>query len=189
MGMELQQMEIKNDFKGPDMHPLIDFSKTIQTSDESSTESSNHDNEEFFDFDDFGDWISCAAEDEDRRKQVFADNNKEKISVVFQLEADMDSKRQEEASSSKLQSREKDRVTLPVKKDGSHQSPILWRLYDSESTNQKRRPPNAIGLGHPDTTEGSLNGFLLWIFSQDFGSKNATSGCSEDNFDHQIQIL
>jgi hypothetical protein len=36
------------------------------------------------------------------------------------------------------------RVTLPVMKDGSHQSPILWRLYDSESTNQKRRPPNAI---------------------------------------------
>jgi hypothetical protein len=31
------------------------------------------------------------------------------MSVVFQLEADMDSKRQEEASSSKLQSREKDR--------------------------------------------------------------------------------
>jgi hypothetical protein len=169
MGMGLQQMEIKNDFKGPDMHPLIDFSKTIQTSDESSTESSNHDNEgleaiadddppwlilqegkemakelmdngletfvqkegpnqilnllleeqidnvifgEFFDFDDFGDWRSCAAEDEDRRKQIFADNNKERMSVVFQLEADMDSKRQEEASSSKLQSmqgREKDR--------------------------------------------------------------------------------
>jgi hypothetical protein len=67
---------------------------------------------EFFDFDDFGDWISCAAEDEDRRKQIFADNNKEKMSVVFQLEADMDSKRQEEASSSKLQSmqsREKNR--------------------------------------------------------------------------------
>lgn len=162
-------MEIKNDFKGPDMQPLIVFSKTIQTSDESSTESSNHDNEgleaiadddppwlilqegkemakelmdngletfvqkegpnqilnllleeqidnvlfgEFFDFDDFGDWRSCAAEDEDRRKQIFADNNKEKMSVVFQLEADMDSKRQEEASSSKLQSmqsREKDR--------------------------------------------------------------------------------
>ncbi|CAM6077339.1 unnamed protein product [Sphagnum tenellum] len=146
----------KNEFKGPDMHPLIDFSKTIQTSDESSTESSNHDNEgletiadddppwlilqegkerakelmdngqkegpnqnlnllleeqidnvlfgEFFDFDDFGDWRSCAAEDEDRRKQIFADNNKEKMSVVFQLEADMDSKRQEEASSSELQS-------------------------------------------------------------------------------------
>ncbi|CAM6026248.1 unnamed protein product [Sphagnum balticum] len=126
MGMGLQQMDIKNDFKGPDMHPLIDFSKTIQTSDESSTEPSNYDNEgleaiadddppwlilqeekemakklmdngletfvqkegpnqilnllleeqidnvifgEFFDFDDFGDWISCAAEDEDRRKQ------------------------------------------------------------------------------------------------------------------------
>ncbi len=81
------------------------------------------------------------------------------------------------------------RVTLPVKKDGSHQSPILWRLYESASTNRKRRLPNAIGLGHPDTTEGSLNGFLLWIFSQDFGSKNGTSGCSEDNFDHQIQIV
>lgn len=38
-------MDIKNDFKGPDMHPLIDFSKTIQTSDESSTEPSDHDNE------------------------------------------------------------------------------------------------------------------------------------------------
>ncbi len=81
------------------------------------------------------------------------------------------------------------RVTLLVKKDGSHQSPILWRLYDSESTNQKGRLPNAIGLGHPDTTEGSLNGLLLWIFSQDFGSKNGTSGCSEDNFDHQVQIV
>jgi hypothetical protein len=52
---------------------------------------------EFFDFDDVGDWISCAAEDEDRRKQIFADNIKEKMSVVFQPEADMDGKRQEEA--------------------------------------------------------------------------------------------
>ncbi len=45
-------------------------------------------------------------------KQIFAHNNKEKMSVVFQLEADMDSKRKEEASSSKLQSmqsKEKDR--------------------------------------------------------------------------------
>jgi hypothetical protein len=50
--------------------------------------------------------------------------------------------------------------------------------------NQMRRLPNAIGLGHPETTEESLNGFLLWIFSQGFGSKNGTSGCSEDDFDH-----